>query len=199
MVLDTAAELFATHGVSKTSTNRIAAEAGISIGTVYRYFPDRSAIVDELLNRMLDDLERGFDAVRPTVVADLSDETRPPEDRYSAAMHRILTVFNSALVENAGLVRAFVSTVQFYASNLPQFEKRLHAMLAQILQLGTGDDETTETICMVVVNTAFAVVVRTAVSNDADSDCIDELGMACRMLGLWLARTMITDSVSRAQ
>ncbi|MFJ2838152.1 TetR/AcrR family transcriptional regulator [Nocardia sp. NPDC087230] len=37
-ILDTAAELFGSHGVAQTSTNRIAAEAGVSIGTLYRYF-----------------------------------------------------------------------------------------------------------------------------------------------------------------
>ncbi|MGY1941755.1 TetR/AcrR family transcriptional regulator, partial [Nocardia gipuzkoensis] len=53
-ILDTAARLFGESGIAETSTNRIAAEAGLSIGTVYRYFPDRTAIVDELLERLLE-------------------------------------------------------------------------------------------------------------------------------------------------
>ncbi|MEU4707149.1 TetR/AcrR family transcriptional regulator [Nocardia salmonicida] len=47
-ILDAAAELFGERGITETSTNRIAAAAGVSIGTVYRYFSDRSRMVDEL-------------------------------------------------------------------------------------------------------------------------------------------------------
>ncbi|MGW0325589.1 TetR/AcrR family transcriptional regulator [Nocardia sp. NPDC003183] len=40
-ILDAAPELFGERGITETSTNRIAVAAGVSIGTVYRYFSDR--------------------------------------------------------------------------------------------------------------------------------------------------------------
>lgn len=59
-ILDTAARLFGERGIADTSTNRIAAEAGVSIGTVYRYFADRAVLVEELLARLLETIERRF-------------------------------------------------------------------------------------------------------------------------------------------
>lgn len=47
-LLDAAARVFARHGYRAGTTNRIAAEAGMSIGTLYRYFPNKDALVGEL-------------------------------------------------------------------------------------------------------------------------------------------------------
>lgn len=43
-ILDAAGELFATHGVEAVSMAQIAAGAGCSRATLYRYFPDRPAL-----------------------------------------------------------------------------------------------------------------------------------------------------------
>ncbi len=43
-ILDAAGELFATHGVVAVSMAQIAAGAGCSRATLYRYFPDRPAL-----------------------------------------------------------------------------------------------------------------------------------------------------------
>jgi DNA polymerase len=50
-VLDAADELLATEGADTFTTNRIAAVAGIPVGSVYRYFPDKEAIVEALATR----------------------------------------------------------------------------------------------------------------------------------------------------
>ena len=51
LILDTAADLFAQVGYESATTNAIAAQAGISIGSLYRYFPDKEAILRALANR----------------------------------------------------------------------------------------------------------------------------------------------------
>jgi AcrR family transcriptional regulator len=56
-VLDAADELLAREGAQAFTTNRIARQAGIPVGSVYRYFPDKQAIVDALALRYWSDFE----------------------------------------------------------------------------------------------------------------------------------------------
>jgi AcrR family transcriptional regulator len=51
LILDTAAELFVGVGYDNTTTNAIAEKAGLSIGTLYRYFPDKDALLKALADR----------------------------------------------------------------------------------------------------------------------------------------------------
>lgn len=50
-ILDAAARVFASHGYAAGTTNRIAAAADISIGSLYQYFPNKDAILVELVRR----------------------------------------------------------------------------------------------------------------------------------------------------
>ncbi|MCT2587961.1 TetR/AcrR family transcriptional regulator [Actinophytocola gossypii] len=47
-LLDAAARVFATHGYAAGTTNRIAEEAGHSVGSLYQYFPNKDGILVEL-------------------------------------------------------------------------------------------------------------------------------------------------------
>jgi AcrR family transcriptional regulator len=52
-LLDAAARLFADVGYEAATTNAIAEKAGVSIGSLYRYFPDRKALLGALADRHL--------------------------------------------------------------------------------------------------------------------------------------------------
>jgi AcrR family transcriptional regulator len=53
-ILTAAAHVFADHGYAAGTTNRIAERARISIGSLYQYFPNKDAILAELLIRHID-------------------------------------------------------------------------------------------------------------------------------------------------
>lgn len=55
-ILDAALALFAEAGYDKTSTNAIAARAGMSPGSLYQYFPNKEAIAEALSRRLLEQL-----------------------------------------------------------------------------------------------------------------------------------------------
>jgi len=55
LVLDTAAELLVTQGVDSVSTPRIAEISGVTVGSIYQYFPNKESILHELYQRWLDD------------------------------------------------------------------------------------------------------------------------------------------------
>ena len=54
LILATTEALIASEGVLGLSTNRIAREANISVGSIYVYFPNKQAIIVELYRRTLD-------------------------------------------------------------------------------------------------------------------------------------------------
>lgn len=51
-LLDATAATIAERGLDNTTTNHIAEKAGVSIGSLYQYFPDKQALVEALLDRM---------------------------------------------------------------------------------------------------------------------------------------------------
>lgn len=58
VILAAAAQVFETHGYSAGTTNRIAKRAGVSIGTLYQYFPSKEALAVALLERHIFDTDR---------------------------------------------------------------------------------------------------------------------------------------------
>src|SRR5262245_46026413 len=51
-ILDAAAEILAEGGYAALTTNHLAERAGVSIGSLYHYFPNKEAIIATLAKRM---------------------------------------------------------------------------------------------------------------------------------------------------
>src|SRR5512137_2136720 len=56
-ILAAAIQVFETHGYAAGTTNRIAERAGVSIGTLYQYFPSKEAIAVAILERHIADTD----------------------------------------------------------------------------------------------------------------------------------------------
>jgi AcrR family transcriptional regulator len=54
-IVEAAARLLALEGYGAITTNRVAEEAGVSIGSLYEYFGDKDVIVHQVLLRLGDD------------------------------------------------------------------------------------------------------------------------------------------------
>ena len=67
-ILQTSNTLFKRQGYTSTSTNQIAAEAGVSIGLLYKYFPGgKPEIAKKLIEGIRDEIVlEGLDAVTPS-------------------------------------------------------------------------------------------------------------------------------------
>ena len=53
-ILEAAVHVFTRYGYARGTTNRIAEGAGISVGSLYQYYPNKDAILMELAGRHLD-------------------------------------------------------------------------------------------------------------------------------------------------
>jgi len=85
-ILEAAAQVFERHGYAAGTTNRIAERAGVSIGTVYQYFPDKDAILVALVTRHL---EEGT-AVLVPIVGQLLSEPPPISEGLTRILEALL-------------------------------------------------------------------------------------------------------------
>ena len=95
-LLDATARVLTREGYDRASTNRIAATAGVSVGSLYQYFPNKEALVAALVarhNREMLKLLR--DALKEVASLDLAtamrEVVRAAVDAHlvDAALHRI--------------------------------------------------------------------------------------------------------------
>ncbi|MBO0855468.1 MAG: TetR/AcrR family transcriptional regulator [Nocardia sp.] len=176
-ILDTAADLFGKRGIADTSTNRIAAQAEVSVGTVYRYFADREAIVDELLERLISGIEQRF----TQQIFGIEDQS------FLRISTSILEAITEELADNAPLVRALAAGVQFYSSGIPELEPRLRLLVKVLIiqVLGPGDDERYEVMSYVLVNTGFAAVLRACGPEVEATERRRLITATAEMIGAW--------------
>ncbi len=83
-VLDASAHILKSGGFDALNTNRVAETAGVSIGSLYQYFPDKFAILQALRERHVADM-------RALVAAYLPTQTHAPLIKLIPLMVRALT------------------------------------------------------------------------------------------------------------
>jgi AcrR family transcriptional regulator len=97
-ILGAAVDLLSARGYVDTSTNDIAARAGISIGSLYQYFPNKDAIATALFERHA----RGIDAIVQTALADLRRAELPVREVF----RRLLAGFETLHQSDPKMARA---------------------------------------------------------------------------------------------
>ena len=88
-ILDGAARLFASEG-DHASMNDVAEAAGVARATVYRYFPNREALLDELAQTAVRDVDMRLASARIDAV--------PPEEGVERAVRALVDVGNLFVV-----------------------------------------------------------------------------------------------------
>jgi AcrR family transcriptional regulator len=95
-LLDATARVLTKEGYDRASTNRIAATAGVSVGSLYQYFPNKEALVAALVARhnqeMLDLLREALKEVASLDLATaIAKLVRAAVDahRVDPALHRV--------------------------------------------------------------------------------------------------------------
>ncbi|GGK38840.1 TetR/AcrR family transcriptional regulator [Nocardia camponoti] len=178
-ILATAAHLFGERGITETSTNRIAAEAEISVGTLYRYFADREEIVKELNDGLFTRVETRYGELLPAITG-----LTPQE-----AVTEILRAAVEILVAEGPLVRALVTDLNFYGSGIPDFEPRFRFILKVYIlnAIGLQPGVDVDTIAFVALNAGFAVTLRSVYLENEGFDRETVIAQTAEMIGTWIA------------
>jgi AcrR family transcriptional regulator len=82
-ILDAAVQVLAKEGAQRFTTARVAEKAGVSVGSLYQYFPNKAAILFRLQSdewRQTTALLRGI----------LEDVRRPPPERLRTLVHAFI-------------------------------------------------------------------------------------------------------------
>ncbi len=120
-LLAAAAQVFAAEGYANTTTNHVAARAGVSIGSLYQYFPSKDALLLALAERHV---ERAFESVIEQVRA-----------QQAAPVPELLRALVDALIA-AHQLEPRLHRVIFEEARLPaSFRRRLEELDARAVQV----------------------------------------------------------------
>jgi AcrR family transcriptional regulator len=116
-ILAAAARVFSRHGYAAGTTNRIAAEAGLSVGSLYQYFPNKDAVLVALVRRHA---AAGADAVASAVDA----ARRLPPDDVAGRVGLVVDAFVAVHADDPALHQVLFEQ----APRPPELLAELHAL-----------------------------------------------------------------------
>lgn len=172
-ILAAAAHVFVKEGHARATTNRIAAAAGVSIGSLYQYFPSKDAIAVELLRRY-----------RERILSLVSERLSAIEE---ASFEEVVRALLKSLLRADGIDPALHRVLIEQVLRTPArrevlgFEDRLEALLADIFRRVNSrrkhDDELRAFLVVRVVLAVVhaAIVDRPGVDRDAVADELTRL------------------------
>lgn len=178
-ILDAAARLFSESGIAAVSTNSIARAAGVSIGSLYRYFDDKHQMADELRARTAAEFETVF------VQALLASATLEPE----AAFRLTFGTMTEAITERRGLLRALVAETPMSDSLVQDLERRL-LLLGQVYlprYVGARPVGELSAMAFVLGGVGVSTCLRIGLNPPDGVDPDEVLDQTARMLARWLA------------
>lgn len=105
-MLDAAAQILEREGYDSITTNHVADAAGVSIGSLYEYFPNKQSIIAAALARELQDIADEVNASLRTALA-LLDQPRGGIDHWMRGMM-------TSLEKRGRLLRVAMREVPFF-------------------------------------------------------------------------------------
>jgi AcrR family transcriptional regulator len=167
-ILDAASQVFESRGYASATTNRIAERAGVSIGSLYQYFPNKDAILVALTHRHL---AEGMAVLEPQLrrlqEGEPWDEVLPDVVSAMVAMHAVAPMLHRCLFEETRLPR----TVR---DELEALEDALVDLTADALAAGPVDAQGDARLAArIVVNVIESLTHRLVLRPHADAGSED--------------------------
>ena len=134
-ILDAVVRILKREGIKAVTTNRVAQVAGVSIGSIYQYFPDKQALFIALHERHIEQIDR-------LVESKLVENAKSSLEELMRAM---IGAMVDAHTPDPELYRALATAVPHRADGTKDFSVRLHplfrlALAARSQELKPGRD-----------------------------------------------------------
>jgi len=125
-LLEATARILVREGFEKTSTNRIAEIAGVSVGSLYQYFPSKEALVAAVI-------ERHNEEIMGIVRAALGEVADLPIDK---AVRKLVTVAIEAHRVNPKLHRVLAEQIPRTGqlAEVEAFNREVHTLVRSYLE-----------------------------------------------------------------
>jgi AcrR family transcriptional regulator len=150
-ILAAARSVLVERGYDGASTNQIAAAAAVSPGTLYQYFPDKEAILDRVVERVVEELET---RVLLTFLRSLQAGQEKVRDHLESLLDTVTA--------DADLIRAIADHApQILGTGRAGFARRVDQLVAGVLLAQHSDTDTVpaETIAWMLVRTVEHVTL----------------------------------------
>jgi AcrR family transcriptional regulator len=125
-ILEAAAQVLADEGAQRFTTARVAEKAGVSIGSLYQYFPNKAAILFRLQS---DEWRRTTELLQGI----LDDPRRPPLERLRA----LAQAFLRSECEEAGVRLALSDSAPRY-HDAPEAQAARRALAGEVIAATLG-------------------------------------------------------------
>ena len=189
-ILQAAGEILVRRGYAGATTNAIAKRAGVSIGSLYQYFPDKYAVYVGLLEEHCDEVHDELD----TLLHILGREDRPIAETLREVLETVIEL-HAAEPELHRVLFAEVPQpahiVQHRRAKEIEFTVRTRDILRHHPQVTVAD---LDTAAHVLVQTSHALMQWLVHSGPEELDRERILTETVRMLSLYLTGGGVSDS-----
>ncbi|WP_198086012.1 TetR/AcrR family transcriptional regulator [Variovorax sp. E3] len=159
VIVEAAARVLARRGWARFTTNEIAAVAGVSVGSLYQYFPDKLAIAEAIRERHLGEVLlvlSGADGQDDDAAITLDQRVAQFVDGVIAA-HSIDQALHHVLVDEVPL-----SARSSHGAFEAQYQRRYRALLASSGGRSDEDDDDDDGVAARMLSSAVEGVVHSA-------------------------------------
>jgi AcrR family transcriptional regulator len=173
-IYEAAAHIFAEIGYADATTDQIAERAGVSIGTLYHYFPGKEAILHGLWEKHMDEIK----TIVQQVDRDIRRQGFVDRGIVPILMHMVLELVSYANVQN----RLFVSPIGLPDTFLQKrrelglyIESAMEAVFRDVANVRIGNPKIGVHIIWATVQAVVHDYILLAPDEIKPEDLIDEL------------------------
>lgn len=165
VILQATAQVLAEQGYAKASTNRIAKRAGVSVGSLYQYFPNKDALFQALIARHVHAQNASFSELFSVSLGSPPQELIRQAVRALVASHRVQPELHVLLISQLGGLEQAAELLSLDTRAIQALEAYFHVQASALRPM-----ENPRLVAEVIVFAVEAVVHRSLMQSPEKLD-----------------------------